>query len=378
MIDVSSDALLCTTIFGSVSLLCSLTTLYLIYSMRRWNEYLKLVAFLTIAQAFYDVSVIIFPMNTSNEDSITYNIDLFISCTAGVAKILWSNVISYVVLHVVLYFKVFVMDDKFIYIFLMILIFSFTIGIMNAALKTSSEEDFKLSFKIYNFICVCLIFINICVYIICSWKLYERDGMYEAKSNIKTDPLKALVVRLKYYPIVQTIFRLSTIWYDLAYGYGQRSHLSYSDSDTTFIYFYSIMMPSAGIGYFMVFMFVTPGAQLHLWNLVFDTFCNWKCFRCFKSEQLLLNHYKSNAFTSGNQDLVINILGSAPPAPRFGSNGPLSAISSEDRSTRSQSFHTTSTISLGEGINCSQLDEGQLALEIHRLYNVTDDLIRAD
>ena len=60
--------------------------LYLIYSMKRWNDFLKLVVFLTIAQAFYDVSVILFPFPNGG---VEYNLDLFVNCTSGLAKVLW-------------------------------------------------------------------------------------------------------------------------------------------------------------------------------------------------------------------------------------------------------------------------------------------------
>ena len=83
---IAGTPLLLLEVFGCISLVCSFFTLFLIYSMKRWNDFLKLIVCLTIAQAFYDVSIIAFPATNTE---LEYNLDLFVNCASGLAKVLW-------------------------------------------------------------------------------------------------------------------------------------------------------------------------------------------------------------------------------------------------------------------------------------------------
>eukprot|EP01034_Spumella_vulgaris_P039812 gene39812-49200_t len=85
------------------------------------------------------------------------------------------------------------------------------------------------------------------------------------RGAMQDDPVRVLASRIKYYPIVQIVSRAGAAWYEFAYGFDTDSYSSdMSTTQTIALYFYGMCVPTAGIGYFLVFLIVQPAAYLHL------------------------------------------------------------------------------------------------------------------
>ena len=84
-------------------------------------------------------------------------------------------------------------------------------------------------------------------------------------TNHQKDPISALVNRMKYYPIVQIICRGAATWFEFQYGFStyyfiEQATLSYRAADIIYV----ITLPSAGIGFFFVFIINSPGTLQYL------------------------------------------------------------------------------------------------------------------
>ena len=123
----------------------------------------------------------------------------------------------------------------------------------------------------YNIIRLTSIGINFVVYFITARNL----GLYSGRGKLPRDhPLVILTSRLKWYPIVQMITRLWPSIYELTYG-NALDHASFSTGNASSdaeIISYGILLPSAGIGFFLVFLAVQPLARAH-WS---ELCCNRK------------------------------------------------------------------------------------------------------
>ena len=244
-------------VFGLLGSICSLLTIYLVYSMKRWTGYLRLVVNLTLCQLFYDISIIMIS-GTSKANLYTY---ISLRCISGIATTLWSNVISYVVLYVVITLKAFNVNNNFNMIFTCIFIPAILIGvILPYAIATNNNNLAYIFEQIYFWIRILSIIINIIFYIILTIILQKYNHNTIHYSN---DPIAILAFRMKYYPLIQIITRLAASWYETKYGYTYNYLYSYSIIEKFSIILYSITFPSAGIGYFLIFLIVTPGAYIH-------------------------------------------------------------------------------------------------------------------
>lgn len=96
---------------------------------------------------------------------------------------------------------------------------------------------------------------------ICGWTL--SDFAMRRKTN---ELIIALVTRLRYYPIVQIVTGICGIWWDLEFGFdpvrGSPEHYTLVETICTFMY--AITNPWAGIGYFLIFLYVQPSAYKFL------------------------------------------------------------------------------------------------------------------
>src|SRR5690242_2610603 len=83
---------------GTISLTCSLTTLFLIYRMKQWNGYMLMLTSLVCCQIPYDIGHML-------EIGDSYSACLatkFFNYVSGLSVAFWTNIISYIVLYVTL------------------------------------------------------------------------------------------------------------------------------------------------------------------------------------------------------------------------------------------------------------------------------------
>lgn len=235
---------------GTISILCSILTLRLIYVMGRWNGFLLLITSMTICQLIYDSIIILIPL------SILYDIYdwvTFISTFGGLASTLWTNVIACVVLYIVFYHTTVDIFNRYSYYFLIVLIPS-------TALATNDmiEYDNHITpeFRYYFWLRLLSIAFNIFAYSATSYKVYSM-GLSELEA------VSMVVTRLKYYPLVQILARAAPTYYEALYEVNYIDN-NFSTSQKIALYLYSLSIPAAGIGFFIVFLIVEPHSYTFL------------------------------------------------------------------------------------------------------------------
>lgn len=201
---------------------------------------------------------------------------------SGVSVILWINVMSTLVLYTTVYLVSFRVKDYFYLMSCIIVALSFLMGIPDFVTCLREPNDNRTNW-IYFGIRLVSIFYNILVYIfitillrlpysisLCNWTI--SDIGLRRKTN---DLLVVLVRRLKYYPIVQVISRVAALVWDVKYGFGQYSWAqNTSVTEVVVQILYDITNPCAGIGYFVVFLWVQPSAYACFQEMVAS------CSRC--------------------------------------------------------------------------------------------------
>ena len=236
--------------------------------MKKWNNYILLITCLTVAQAIYDFSTMVVPCMSCNSFAI-----IFFRFYAGLVTTLWTNAIMLLVYYIVKTQKTLPINLHFPYWFAGINIYGFVVGIIIAE---SFERDptsliFFTSSNLYYWTRIASIIINIIIYgylqFIMNTRKRPMGSAQVARGALadQKDPVRALVNRMKYYPIVQIICRGAATWFECQYGFStynfiEQATLSYRAADIIYV----ITLPSAGIGFFFVFVINSPGTLQYL------------------------------------------------------------------------------------------------------------------
>lgn len=377
---------------GVISLFFSLLTLWLIYSMKKRNGYLLLIVQLTIAQAIYDISIVM----------IAGPIEVYLTYTglrtiSGLASTLWTNVISFVVLYVVWYLRVYDIQGNIYLLSSIVMIPSISIG-LSIPLVISNLSALSIASYFYSYFRWASIVFNVVVYLVLTLKLkarrFKRSRLLGPEG---IDPIEVLTHRMKYYPIVQVITRGGSLWYESQYGYGYSYFLSTSTEYRVSVMVYAICLPVAGIGYFLIFVLLCPGASTRLYN----TFASLTCGKC---PLLPEGDVRIRAFDNNYGRGTVE---SNPSVTKFGTcrddlESELSRVSSSSMNFAAggstgtdinigndnydqdpdEAFHKerVDTISIGSGvtpdsgkgalnINYYYYDEEELSIEINNIYS---------
>ena len=266
-------------VFAILSILCGLMTLYVIRVMGRWNGFLLLISNLTLCQIVYDISILLDPVQSIS--TADFDLVVLLRSASGVAGSIFSSEIICIVLYVIKNLQVFAIDKYFYALFCAAVIPGLAVGLVEVVDHQS---------MLYYWIRIALIIINIALYIVMLLLVANRDRLTSSahshsKSGVlglftirpcKSDPVKLLALRLKYYPIVQIMCRVGVAWYEGITGttgydnlYPEGSPLSTKIA----FYLYSITQPSAGIGYFVVFLCVSPGSYREFKKAVGRVLC---------------------------------------------------------------------------------------------------------
>jgi hypothetical protein len=147
---------------------------------------------------------------------------------------------------------------------------------------------FEIANQVYYWVRIGSILFNIIIHCLISYKLNamgfqhtDRKSGSGSFSTHRDDPVRVLASRIKYYPIVQIVSRAGAAWYELAYGFDTDSYSAdLSLTQTISLYFYGICVPTAGIGYFLVFLIVQPAAYEHLMKAFRHVYRRVFCCTC--------------------------------------------------------------------------------------------------
>lgn len=326
MIDI---AIIILELSSSLGVICSLLTLFLIFRMEKLNVFLFIVVNLTVAQLFYNISIIIVPV----PGFITEVFYVGLRSISGLSTTFWTNMISFVVLHTIIKRKIFDAANNWLLLFLLINIPSFTLGIFIAvALAYNVDSDyFFYSTQIYYWIRIISIVVNIISYFLLSSILFYRNRGLSLTERAR-NPLRNIVRRMKYYPLVQIVTRLAVAWYEYEYGHTYSFHQSDPLKQKIALFMYVVMLPSAGVGYFIVFAISTPNALIILRNdIILASSC---CGRLFDPSLMYQTRRRSDENTHTNRLHLLHgsdSSGMGSTTTTSSSNVILSSDSSHDR-----------------------------------------------
>jgi hypothetical protein len=235
---------------GSLSIICSLLTLRLIYVMGRWNGFLLLITSMTICQLIYDTIIIFIPLSSVYD---LYNWVTFISSFGGLSATFWTNIIASVVLYIVFYHVTVDIFKRYIYYFIIVIVPSISLALYDTFLYNNNGF---IEIRYYFWLRLASIAFNAFAYFATSYKVYSM-GLSELEA------VAMVVTRLKYYPLVQIIVRAAPTYYEAMYDISTVKN-SFKTSQIIALCFYSASIPAAGIGFFIVFLVVEPHAYTFL------------------------------------------------------------------------------------------------------------------
>ena len=195
---------------AGLSVLCSLLTICIIICVKRSNGYVTIIVNLAIAQMMYDLSMVLVPFDTFDVQVVYVGW----RCIFGLIATLWTNVISVVIAYVVWNRKALEVSTYLHAIYPLIFIPSIVMGGM-VAISILIDYKFIVFAGFYYTARLVSILFNIILFITMSIQLRYRTSQLSANA---ADPLKALVRRFQYYPVVQVLSRVAVAWHELVYG----------------------------------------------------------------------------------------------------------------------------------------------------------------
>jgi hypothetical protein len=232
-----------------LSSIASFLTLYVIHQLGKLNGYLILVYSMTVCQIIYDLSFFFFP---GYKVRGVFSVIQVLTSFGGISVAIWTNVLSGVVLYISIFHRSIDIWTYYKYFFML--------SVIPASIWAVSViivHDYELTDTINNYLRFLFILFNFVVYLIISVNLFRlgNDKIYE--------PLRELSRRFKYYPICQVVTRIPAVCFQYRYGYGTQDYGSpRSTAEVVAMISYCVTIPSAGIAYFFVFLYMQPQA----WN----------------------------------------------------------------------------------------------------------------
>lgn len=260
---------------ASVSLLADLLTVSLIVSMGKRTGFLMLVMSLSMSQLLYDIGF--FFRNSAEEsqgpvafDFLTFTY-IFTQILGGIATTLITNAIAFIVAIIAFTLRSYDIAANLKYIAGWIFFLAFVPAMCAAILRLTNPALWYYPYYYYISLRAVSIVVNI---VLCGMLIVRLNGMgiyiFSGKSNDSIHPIAALSSRMILYPIIQVLTRLGAIWMELAYPAGtvadDDSALHDDPSYRIALTLFSIFGPAAGIGFFVVFIFMQPKALMHLYK----------------------------------------------------------------------------------------------------------------
>lgn len=231
------------------SVICSIFLIHLIVAMGKWNGFTRIILWMTICQIVYDTSFVFGIYSAAEETGYKsmHLVAIFLSTFGGISVTLFTNVLMAVVFRMVYTRKaVKIMENFRIHL---VLVMSVSIALAVYSTVAFGSGDYKLSGDLYNYVRLSSIVANFSIYAIVTKLLWTPT--YK--------PLLVLSSRLKFYPICQVVTRLWPTIYEFIHGYNDDVPPTGFWSSFAF-YLYCLFLPSAGIGYYVVFLVMQPQA----------------------------------------------------------------------------------------------------------------------
>ena len=259
-----------------ISLFCSLCTVYIIWDMNKWNNFMRLIYNLSVCQVFSDLSFIFTSYSLYHDNSEMAPLRDFLFTFGGVSVALWTNVISCLLFNVVIYRKNLNLLKNFEWIRAIVLIPGLSLAILVAVYMHKYFEIIETTILCLQ---IASTIFNILITIAVTIKLYymniEHQSTEVTNKNRETTstsyntsdinkPIIELTRRIKYYPIVQIVCLFGVIWYFFGVMLAMFGPSHNGTWGILAWYAYCILSPLTGTAYFIVFLIVQPYAYNHL------------------------------------------------------------------------------------------------------------------
>jgi hypothetical protein len=258
-----------------------------------WNGYLHLICMLAFSQLIYDMSTVMV-MFPGHKIEYAY---IALRSMSGLWATFLTNILSFVILYTVWTLTPIPIASHLTSIRIGIFGPNTLLGILiPMTLYSSSDLAFIIVSQIYYWARILSILFNIGTYFLLVYKLNYvlkytatatsstriSDVMSSPKNETQSqsqqslqssssppppstpprtgNPLAALVKRFKYYPIIQVLSRVGVAYFEEVYGHDYEYHNSFTLEKKIASLLYLLTLPSAGLGFFVVFLVVSPGA----------------------------------------------------------------------------------------------------------------------
>lgn len=242
---------------GVINACGSIMTLMLIYKLKKVNGYMKMVLAMTVSQAVYDIALLMFDTNIL----FWQYTQLFLGIFCGTMTGMWSLVIVFVMVYIIASRSYFDVDSKFKWMLATITISCLAFTIACTATYIDKNPAFLGLFEAFNVIRVLIIVVTtICVLV----AVYQLRDMFDQKS-----PVRILVKRLTWYPLVQLMSRLPITVYQLYYATPLRefAFVVQPSGPQKFWFMSSVIFTgSGGLGNLVAFLNVQPDASVLVWS----------------------------------------------------------------------------------------------------------------
>ena len=236
---------------AGISLSCSCMTLWLIFALKKRNGYVLLISSLCCSELIYDISCCLSFSHAAWLCKLK-NAGIFVG---GFGVSLWSLIIAAVVLYMVTYLKPVRIADMYPVFFLCAVIAPFILAFYDFdhefELHCSgglNKESWDIG-QLYTYGRIACALMSIVVYALMTYKINQ---MHKRVPEASSSSIEALCARMKYYVLVQLFIRAVPTY----------TQVIRPNSPFALQLISSICAPLSGLGYFMVFMFIHPGAAL--------------------------------------------------------------------------------------------------------------------
>lgn len=246
-------------VVSALSLVCTLTNLWLIRIMKKWNGYLAIITAMCYCQIVYDLS---FALHISANDG-NWSIAIWNSLQffGGISVSSWTNILAFVILRVVVNLKSTDILKNYYWFCFVAMGPAVLTGLLILGMQLTSRENRIYAVEeLYYWLRIASILINFTIHGIVSYKAYRTNS---AKTWTQRTPqeiaIQVLSQRMIYYPVMQAISRIAASWYEALYGFGPYTGKS-SNFQFGLACAYSALSPATGIGYLVVFLLMQPYA----------------------------------------------------------------------------------------------------------------------
>jgi hypothetical protein len=212
-----------------------------------------------VSQVIYDVSFFFIPAAVTGEKFVWTFIVSTLSSFGGLSAGLFTNVMSLIIYYIVLNVKSFDIWKRYRLILSMVFVPAALFSIFAGMLVINSREA-QIQLAYFTIRCSCVV-LNLFLSVLIKRKL-SRMSKIADKSNASIqiyDPLHALVARIKYYPLCQSIYVIGAIWYYTLVGFGGTQNYADNSQSSALVLeialaIYAVANAITGIGYFIIFL----------------------------------------------------------------------------------------------------------------------------